>query len=431
MSMNPWNECIDDDRAANLFRVRRRAFTDDSILEREWEQVFNRCWIYVGHESEIPEPGDYQARDVAGRPIIMVRGKDGQVRVLLNTCTHRGALVCRDRQGTTRSFQCPYHAWSFDNCGKLIGTPGTASYPEGFERSDLGLREPPRTDSYRGFVFACFDPNIVGLIEYLAGAREYIDLVCDQSEVGMEIVGGTQEYAMSANWKLLVENSIDGYHAMSTHMRYFRYLIAAGVDLSSGLGVGGGAVDLGNGHAVIEYGSPWGRPVASWTPAFGEDKRAEIEARQAALVERFGEERAHRIGQLSRNMLIFPNLIINDIMAITVRTFIPIAPDRMNVSAWALAPSDESPSDRALRLENFLTFLGPGGYATPDDVEMLESCQQGFANREVEWSDISRGMAMEKPGTADELQMRAFWRRWDELVTGDPPSALRLAGAGS
>ncbi|MGH7987935.1 MAG: aromatic ring-hydroxylating dioxygenase subunit alpha, partial [Candidatus Binataceae bacterium] len=108
----------------------------------------------------------------------------------------------------------------------------------------------------------------------------------------------------------------------------------------------------------------------------------------------------------------------NDIMSITVRTFFPVSPGYMEVNAWSLAPADDSAEDSALRLDNFLTFLGPGGYATPDDVEMLESCQLGFANREVGWSDISRGMKRANPSPSDELQIRAFWRRWNELITG-------------
>jgi p-cumate 2,3-dioxygenase alpha subunit len=177
---------------------------------------------------------------------------------------------------------------------------------------------------------------------------------------------------------------------------------------------------LGNGHAVIEYEPPWGRPVARWAPYFGEAKKAEFEAMQQKLTARFGKEWAYRVAQTSRNLLIFPNLIINDIMAVTVRTFFPVSPDYMEVSAWAIAPKEESPEDRALRLDNFLTFLGPGGFATPDDVEMLESCQKGFANKEVAWSDISRGMKRANPVTSDELQMREFWRRWHDLITLKP-----------
>jgi p-cumate 2,3-dioxygenase alpha subunit len=110
-------------------------------------------------------------------------------------------------------------------------------------------------------------------------------------------------------------------------------------------------------------------------------------------------------------MLIFPNLVVNDIMAVTVRTFMPTAPDRMDVTAWEMAPRAELPQLRQRRLDSFLTFLGPAGFATPDDVEALESCQQGFTSGGVEWNDISRGMAREPEGN-DEAQMRVFWRRW-------------------
>jgi p-cumate 2,3-dioxygenase alpha subunit len=125
--------------------------------------------------------------------------------------------------------------------------------------------------------------------------------------------------------------------------------------------------------------------------------------------------------------VIFPNLVINDIMAITVRTFYPVSPDYMEVNAWALAPIDESAEDSTLRLDNFLTFLGPGGFATPDDVEMLESCQRGFVNREVGWSDLSRGMKSERPLSTDDLQLRTFWRRWNQLMTQPEPIRARNA----
>lgn len=431
MNVDDWSGCVVDDPREGTFLVNRRAFTSDAVLGRELRAVFDRCWIYVGHSSEVPEPGDFRAREVAGRPVILVRGSDGTIRVLLNTCTHRGALVCAERAGNTRSFQCPYHAWSFDSAGRLIGTPGKESYSEAFDRSDYDLREPARLEDYRGFVFAAFTSDVPRLEDYLAGAKEYLDLVCDQSDAGMEIVGGTQEYSIEANWKLLVENSVDGYHAVPTHMRYLEYLVRSGVDLTQARPGEGAGHDLGNGHAVIEYDAPWGRPIARWVDAFGEDLRPAIEAEARRLEERYGRERAARMTRLSRNLLIFPNLIINDIMAITVRTFHPVAPGRMNVSAWTLAPVGEPAANRAIRLENFLTFLGPGGFATPDDVEMLESCQRGFANVEVEWSDISRGMKSEVCMPSDELQMRVFWRRWQSMVGGDEASrAPRVQAVG-
>jgi len=412
---------IIDNREEGVFRVNRRALTDPRVLELEKERVFDRCWIYAGHESEIPAPGDFCARTVAGRPVILVRGSDGQARVLLNTCRHRGALVCRERAGNAKTFQCPYHAWTYNNQGELVGVPGEDAYSPAFDRRQFALAPAPRVESYRGFLFISFAPAVEPLTDYLAGASEYLDLVSDQSAVGMEIVGGTQAYSMRANWKLLVENSIDGYHGLPTHQRYFTFLADSGVDLREAPRIPGVAKALGNGHAVMEYGAPWGRPLARWVPAFGEAKKAEFAALQKALEERLGPERAQRISQYNRNLLIFPNLIINDITAVTVRTFFPVAADYMEINAWALAPREESPENRALRLDNFLTFLGPGGFATPDDVDMLESCQRGFLNHEVGWSDMSRGMKRDRPVPTDELQLRTFWRRWQQLITLSQP----------
>src|SRR5919106_3248913 len=417
MTDGPLENLLIDNVEDGLFRVNRRAFTEPQILAWEKRRVFEQSWIYAGHASEIPHAGDFCARQVAGRPVILVRGHDGEIRILLNTCTHRGALVCRQPSGNTRSFQCSYHAWTCSNQGDLIGVPGEDAYSAAFDRRELALASPPRVESYRGFIFISFNPTIDGLVEYLAGAKEYLDLVCDQSAAGMEIVGGTQLYSMRANWKLLVENSMDGYHAPITHQRYFEFLVEMGVDSRAMRRTGAGK-SLGNGHAVIESApAPGGRPIAAWAPHFGEARKAELEAIQRQLEDRFGAERASRMTQTNRNLLIFPNLIINDIMAITVRSFYPRTPDYMDISAWALAPVDEQPEHRALRLDNFLTFLGPGGFATPDDVEMLEACQMGFANREVEWSDMSRGMKRQLPLHNDELQMRAFWRQWHELMT--------------
>jgi len=411
---------IMEDQEAGLFRVNRRAFTDSQCLEQERRRIFDKCWIYVGHESEVPHAGDYRSRNVAGRPLILVRGDDSIVRVLLNTCTHRGAMVCRQKSGNAKTFQCPYHAWTFNSRGQLVGVPGEESYSDGFKRDDMELAAPARVDSYRGFIFACFDPAGQTLYDYLAGAREYIDLVADQSALGMKIVSGQQSYSARANWKLLVENSYDGYHGLPTHQRYFGFLGDIGIDFKNSTLTSPPRqkpVDLGNGHAVVEYQSAWGRPIAHWVPPFGEDRKAHFAEVRRQFEERFGPDRARRICETSRNLGIFPNLVINDIMAITVRTFYPVTPDYMEVNAWALAPMDESAEDSALRLDSFLTFLGPGGFATPDDVEMLESCQRGFANREVAWSDISRGMKLEHPSITDELQMRAFWRRWNHLMT--------------
>lgn len=403
------------DQERQRFKVSRRSFMDPQILQQEYRTIFEKCWLYIGHDSELEKPGDFVTRVIAKRSLLFTRDAQNRVNAFFNACPHRGAQVCRERKGNAKSFQCFYHGWVFGADGALRSQPGQECYPDDFNADGSANLVPvPRIDSYRGFWFICFDRNVQSLSDYLAGAKEWIDIVADQSEVGMTLVGGTQEYQIRANWKLLTENSIDGYHAINTHATYVDYLKNSQGSMSP-VPFEGTGHDLGNGHAVIEYRAPWGRPVAQWIPLWGEDGRRELDEVYARLVQRFGKERADRIAFSNRNMFIFPNLVINDIMAITVRTYFPTAPDAMQVFGWALAPKEESPWARKYRLSNFLEFLGPGGFATPDDVEALEQCQRGFENmREAPWSDISKGMGKAQVNYDDELQMRAFWMQWQQ-----------------
>jgi len=405
----------DPDR--HTFKVSRRSFVDPQILRDEYRTIFERCWLYLGHTSELAKAGDFVTRVVARRSILFTRDAENRINAFFNACPHRGAQVCRERKGNARSFQCFYHGWVFGSDGVLKSQPGQESYPPDFNCDGAANLVPvPRLDSYRGFWFVCFDRNVQSLSDYLGQAKEWIDIVADQSELGMTVVGGTQEYQIRANWKLLTENSIDGYHAINTHATYVDYLKNSNGSMSP-VPFEGKGYDLGNGHAVIEYRAPWGRPVAQWIPLWGEDGKRELERVYARLLERFGKERADRIAYSNRNMFIFPNLVINDIMAITVRTYYPTAPDAMQVFGWAIAPQEESPWARKYRLSNFLEFLGPGGFATPDDVEALEQCQRGFeCAAEAPWTDISKGMTRDSPAYDDELQMRAFWQQWQARV---------------
>ena len=406
------------DRSRGRFKVSRRAFVDESILSAERAAIFDKCWLYLGHDSELAAPGAFLTRAVGGRNLIFNRDSAGTVRSFVNSCPHRGMRLCRDRAGKAKHFQCFYHGWIFGNDGKLIDQPGGESdYAPGFNADCTADLVPvPRLEQYRQFWFVCFDRNAVPLADYLGGARDYLDLTADQSEAGMAIIGGTQEYGIRANWKLLVENSYDGYHAMTTHASYLDYLRNTVGSLSR-TPIDGVARDLGNGHAVVEYTAPWGRPVASWIPMWGEEGRREIDAIRQRLASRHGEARAERIALKSRNIGIFPNLVINDVMAVTVRTFYPAATDYLEVNAWAIGPSEESEWARKFRLFNFLEFLGPGGFATPDDVEALENCQRGYRNHaEAPWNDISKGMLKNEPRATDELQIRAFWTQWNQRV---------------
>lgn len=411
-----------------IFKLNRRTLADPDILVREQSAIFDKSWIYCGHESEIVKPGDFCTRMVCGRPVIFSRDSTGEVRVFLNACRHRAATVCREACGNTRRFNCFYHGWSYNRDGELVGVPGEESYPPQFDKKNFSLAEPPHVGSYRGFWFISFNPEIADLEEYLAEAKEYIDLVVDQSPSGaMQVIQGTQEYDIRANWKLLVENSFDDYHLLTTHKTWLDYMKDSGVQVEPPKGQGlllpskGIGKGLGNGHAVIDNINFRGRPVARWISIYGENAKEEITNTRAELVERLGEERAARVADTNRNLVVFPNLVINDGSSVTIRTFWPVAANHMKVTAWALGTMEESEVARARRLDSFLTFYGPGGFATPDDVEALEAVQAGLATwRETEWSEMTRGL--NKKGeqlNTDEGHLRAFWREWNALMVAD------------
>jgi p-cumate 2,3-dioxygenase alpha subunit len=365
-----------EDIPAGTFRVNRAALTDEAVFQSEMRTIFERCWLYVGHESEIPKPGDFRARDVGNRPLVFWYGHDGVRRVFYNSCRHRGALVCRVPEGHAKTMNCFYHAWTYGSTGALTGLPDEAGYGPTFDRARMGLRSPAQVESYRGFVFACFDPGAVDLRTYLAGAAAYLDLVADQAEA-MEIVPGAQAYAADANWKLFMENGLDGYHLLPVHTTYFEYLEKV-EGTRPKLGELNEAIDLGNGHGAIKFRGRWARPVARWTPSLGEQNREELESAHTELVKKHGPERAELISQVDRNVLIFPNLIILDIMGIVIRQLTPTAAGHTKITQWSLATAGESADLRARRIESFITFQGPGGFATPDDLEALEACQAGF-----------------------------------------------------
>jgi p-cumate 2,3-dioxygenase alpha subunit len=320
----------------------------------------------------------------------------------------------------------------FETSGKLANVPvDSAMYPGYADDDLLNMRAVPRCEEYRGFIFVSYDRNIEPLADYLGGAKEYLSLIADQGEEGMEVVQGAEEYCIPSNWKFMQENSVDGYHAMATHSTYIEYTVARdGPKPHFNPTVDYGTVtQLGNGHAVSwSVGStPWGRPYARWTPAWGDEAKQEIEAIEQRIIERVGPERGRLICHSDRNMTIFPNLAVHDIMGITIRNLLPKSAGDHDINAWSLAPVNESDSSRERRMRNYVEFLGPAGFATPDDTEMLELCQQGAESSDGDvWNDVSRGMLKprDKLTKLDEAQQRTFWRRWRQLMTNSDPAEV-------
>lgn len=422
------------DPANGSFRVHRDAYRSDDVFQREKDMIFSKCWLYLGHDTELKKKGDFHSRRVGGQDLIFIRDKNGQVRAHYNTCTHRAAKVCRERTGNARNFTCPYHGWVFSSEGRLASQNASTGYREGINADGhLDLRSVERLEEYRGFWFVNYNPKAISLYDFLDGARDAIDALMDQTEETQIILSGEHSYSIRANYKLLCENSYDGYHLFPVHASYFDYLRdqmagtpAAGlIDKTlASYNTEGQVRALGMGHAVLDSYVPTGRPVAQWLPSMGQAVKPEIEGKYARLVERFGEERAKYIATTQKNLVIFPNLVINDILSLTVRVIEPESKDYIRVTAWAMGPTDESDELRAMRLDNFVSFLGPAGFGSPDDIEMLELCQGAAAHTPIEYSEISKGFGpCDDPRKAsgapdDEIQMQAYWTMWDRVMRG-------------
>ena len=420
------------DREHGRFLVHRSAYTSPEVFEEEKRRILRRSWVALGHESEVRNKGDFITRTVIDRELIFNRDVDGNVNAFYNTCRHRGAAICREPRGNRKRFVCPYHGWAYKSSGELFDQHSTFGYGERFNDGGFyNLTSVPKIAQRAGFYFVNFDADAIPLDEYLADAGPMLDAIAEQSAVGMEVVRGCHEYEIKANYKLICENSYDGYHLDITHSSYVDYMrtMMRGVPVSQ-MKIQGGARSLGNGHACFELEIPTGRPVAQWLPVWGDEARVAIEAKKEELVARLGKAKADRISVTNRNMVIFPNSIINDQQTVLLRTVTPTAHNRMIIRAWSIGPIDEGPVLRRIRNEGALSFLGPGGFATPDDVEMLELCQKGFEMSDVEWNDMSKGFRPDEKTLRDtdehfdnELQMRAYWTRWDQLMSAMEPGA--------
>jgi p-cumate 2,3-dioxygenase alpha subunit len=420
---------VEVDRARRRFRVDRRSYSDPEILRRERDTVFRRCWLYLGHGSELPQPGNFLTRSVGGYDLIFARDRSGKAQAWFNSCTHRGSTLCREASGSARVFTCPYHGWVFDaQSGKLRDQAAKSGYSDDFNADgSYDLRRPARLDHYRDFHFINLDAEAISLVDYLAEAADYLDMVADQSPLGLEVIAGGQQLQTAGNWKLFLENAYDAYHGATLHRSYFEFLdtrVAGQNMVATQKGQGFG---LGNGHGAFEIELQSGRPVAQWIPPFGDAARPKIAALKQELRARLGAERGERVAEHQRNLIVFPNLVINDNVGLSIRTAFPLSPDRMLVHVWAMGTRNEDPLLRKIRLDNYLTFVGPGGFATPDDFEAFKLCQRGNDFTPPAWSDISKGMRADdnllrgRADFTDEAQMRAWWAQWDRLLGGSAP----------
>src|SRR5712692_6709009 len=207
--------------------VSREVFVNDEIYQQELEQIFARAWLFVGHESQVPNPDDYFISRMGEESVILTRDRQGQLHVLLNTCRHRGMKVCRYDEGNTRVFSCPYHGWSYSTDGSLVEVPGEllgvpqykTAYHEQLRKQDWGLIHVAQMANYKGSIWATWDPKAPSLLDYLGDARLYLDELLDHrdgSDGGAEVISGVMKWRAPSNWKFMAENFAgDMYHGVS------------------------------------------------------------------------------------------------------------------------------------------------------------------------------------------------------------------------
>ena len=198
----------------------RRIFIEEEIYRQELEQIFARCWLFLCHESQIPNPGDFFSTYMGEDPVLVTRDTSGKVGAFLNVCRHRGNRVCRADSGNASAFVCAYHGWTYGNDGKLIAVPSLKeAYYDELDTSKWGLVPVAQLESYKGLVFATFDSEAPPLKEFLGEMTWYLDAFFDRREGGVEVFGGLHKWIIPCNWKFAAENFAgDVYHLPWNHL---------------------------------------------------------------------------------------------------------------------------------------------------------------------------------------------------------------------
>ncbi|MCE3245089.1 MAG: benA, partial [Arthrobacter sp.] len=216
-------DAVIDDRENGIIRAKREIFTDQEIFELEMKHIFEGNWVYLAHESQIPNVGDYFTTYIGRTPVMITRDKDEKLNCLVNACSHRGAMLCRRKTDNRTTFTCPFHGWTFKNSGELLKVKDSrnAGYPETFNKEGShDLTKVARFESYRGFLFGSLKADVLPLEEHLGDATKVIDSIVDQSPEGLEVLRGSSTYTYDGNWKVQAENGADGYHVTAVHWNY-------------------------------------------------------------------------------------------------------------------------------------------------------------------------------------------------------------------
>ncbi len=414
--------------------VHRDVYTSQEIFDLEMKHLFRNTWMYIGHDSQIPNKGDYFATAIGDQPLLMARHTDGTVRLMYNRCPHKGTQVVIDTNGNTgKFFRCPYHAWSFKTDGSLLAIPLKKGYEDtGFKDScsSKGLTPVRNVHNYRGFVFARLADEGISFEDYFGDSLSSLDNMIDRSPEGrLEVVGSPLRYMHHCNWKMLVENQTDTCHPMVAHES------SAGTvkdiwDKEAGDGPKPMAVEV-----ILPFMSSYeffeGMGIRTWDNGHGHTGvHHSIHSDYSAapgyveqMVEAYGEERAKQIlGENRHNTIYFPNMMIKGPIQ-SLRLFRPLAADKTLVESWIfrLVGAPDMLLERTAMYNRIIN--APTSIVGHDDLEMYERAQSGLMSNAMQWVNVQR---LYDENEADdpvavyngttEAQMRNQFRAWEKFM---------------
>jgi phenylpropionate dioxygenase-like ring-hydroxylating dioxygenase large terminal subunit len=416
--------------------VHRDLYVNADLFALEDERVFARTWVYVGHASQVPNPGDYLTARIGSCPVLMVRREDGTIVVLINRCAHKGNAVVSEFCGNAgRALRCPYHAWTYGLDGALVAVPVKGDYGPDFTLSNAakGLARAGAVAVEHGFVFARLSADGPDFKAYVGEALAALDNLAARAPEGeLAVAGGPLRSVINCNWKIYLENIVDPVHPVSTHESAAQAAAKAGGAMANEgaaataleqllpFGVNytffgkSGARTYRNGHAILG------------TKASLHSAYAALPDYEAMLERRHGAARAREILAFSpQNTVFFPSIAFKS-MPQTVRVLRPLAVDRTLVETWALLPKGAPAAllQRTL-MYNRLVF-SPMSVIAHDDFAVFEAIQRSLAAQGNEWVSLHRGYrgAEDAEETRDfedgndERLMRNFYHAWQRLMTG-------------
>ena len=421
--------------------VHRDLFIDEDLFQLEMEHLFANTWLYVGHASQIPEPGDYFTTTVGDQPVVMVRHSDRTVRVLHNRCPHKGVMLVTDTRGNTgKFFRCAYHAWAFKTDGALLALPLKRGYdPEVFNQCEAshGMAAVENVRNYRDFIFCRLNPQGVGFEEFFGESLSTLDNMIDRSPEGkLEVAGPPLRYMHDCNWKMLVDNQSDTCHPMVAHESSAGTAVRVWKEAPEGTPK----------PMAVELFAPFISPyeffenmgIRVWENGHGHTGVSDsIHADYSAIpgywdsmVQAYGEERAKQIlGDVRHNTTYFPNIMVKGPIQ-TLRIFKPLAANRTLVESWAfrLVGAPDLLLERTLMYNRLIN--APTSVVGHDDHEVYERAQLGLHSRGREWVNVARlydpteaQRKNEVTNGTNEWQMRNQYRAWATYMTADMKAA--------